>query len=146
MIYIVDEDVIQLRPYAIELEIRGYNVKQLNNADCAYRILSQAKDIEFVLLDIMLATEDSNTSRYKREETRDFIKTGLLLLEDLNLANPEYFPSHVAVFSMGSQEWLVKEIIKSTINNNIPYLRKREFPSPYLFGDKIEELLGENGE
>ncbi len=141
MIYIVDEDVYQLRPYAIELEIRGYDVKQLNNADCAYRTLSQASDIDLVLLDIMLSTEDSNTSKYTREATRDFIKTGLLLLNDLVLSNPRYFPRCLAVFSMGTQEWLVREIIEETEKHSIPYLRKREYPSPYAFGNKVEELL-----
>lgn len=144
MIYIVDEDVLQLRPYAIELEIRGFQVKQINNADCAYRVLSNASDIELVLLDIMLATEDAGNSRYTREATRDFIKTGLILLEDLSHTNPTYFPSHVAVFSMGSQEWLVREIIEKTQKANIPYLRKREYPSPFAFGNKVEELIQNN--
>lgn len=141
MIYIVDEDVIQLRPYAMELKILGYEVKQIDNADAAFDILCQASDVELVLVDIMLATGDSKTSRYDRESTDDFLKTGLLLLDDLYKHNQTLFPSKLAIFSMGSQNWLVTKIKEASSKYKIPYLRKRDYPSPYQFGQKIHDLL-----
>lgn len=144
MIYMIDEDVIQLRPFALELKIRGYEVVQIDNADEGYRALSEAKNIELVLVDIMLTTEDKDVSRYSRESTRDFLNTGLLLLQDLIYVNPTFFPSRAVIFSMSSQEWLVSEIKEISDKHKIPYLRKSEYPSPFKFGNVIDGIIKSN--
>ena len=110
-----------------------------------HTILSASRMIiELILLDIMLATGDAETSRYDRESTEDFLKTGLLLMEDLELSCPHLMPSKIAIFSMGSQDWLVAKIREAASKYSIPYLRKRDYPSPFQFGIKVEEILGTN--
>ncbi|MBI5331371.1 MAG: response regulator [Betaproteobacteria bacterium] len=144
MIYIVDEDVVQLRPYAIELEIRGYEVKQIDNADAAYELLRTADNIELALIDVMLSAESVEKSIFSRERTGDFIKTGLVLFEELTFANPKYFPGRAAFLSMGTMDWLVKEITGVSEKYKVPYLRKRDYRRPMAFGDKVESLINNN--
>jgi len=141
MIYFVDEDSTQLTPYIVELELRGYQVVPIDNADDAYKVLSGASDIQLVILDIMLAAGPSGTSRFSRERTHDFILTGLALLEDLNNTNAAHFPRRVVVFSMANQDWVVNDIRKAAEQYQIAYLQKRDYPSPFGFGEKIAEIL-----
>lgn len=141
MIYIIDEDIIQLRPYANELVILGFQVKQIDNADSAYHTLTEADDVELALIDIMLATGPSESSRYSRDESRDFIKTGILLIEDILNTKGTDFSKKMAIFSMGSQDWLVRDINKLAKEFGIPYFKKRDYPSPYQFGVDISALI-----
>lgn len=141
MIYVVDEDSSQLTPYLVELELRGYQVYPIDNADDAYKQLSGASDIELVVLDIMLAAGPASTSRFSREKTRDFILTGLAVIEELAKVNSKHFPSDIVVFSMANQDWAVSEIRKITNQYQIPYLQKRDYPSPFAFGETITQIL-----
>ncbi len=83
MIYFVDEDMNELEPFAIELMNRGYEVSMIGDADEAFSALIDAKAIDAVILDVMLATKENGVSQYNAVDTNNFITTGLSLLDDL---------------------------------------------------------------
>jgi len=141
MIYWVDEDVNQLQAHRFELDIRGFSVTTIDNADSAFQILSIAKDIEFVIFDVMLATSNENISRYDREHTRDFTTTGLSLIQDLIENSQLDVSNRSIIFSMASKNWIVQEIVAFSKAYSIPYLSKKDFYSPMDFGDKIESII-----
>jgi len=141
VIYLVDEDVLQLRPYASELAFRKYEVAQIDNADDAYIQLASANDIQLVVMDIMLATRDADTSRFRRDATQDFLRTGILLIEDLIRVNPTAFPHRLAIFSMATTVSVVSQIQAMAKQKSIPYFRKRDYPSPFSFVNDLENVI-----
>ena len=144
-IYLVDEDKIQLEPFKVELEFRGYSVEFIKDADEAFLKLSRigADDVDLVIIDVMLAANiNKESSKFNRHETNDFLETGLRLIEKLQKANPTIFPKKAILFSNATDSDLVNAIEKAASTFFIPYLDKRRFQSPLEFGDKIEEILG----
>jgi ActR/RegA family two-component response regulator len=141
LIYLVDEDVSQLSAFADELRFRGYNVKQIENADDAYSWLVAAQDVQLVIIDVMLGTLDPDTSRFSRDKTLDFLTTGLALIKDLVDHDPDKFKHKLVLFTMTSTPNLVMEVQHASQEYHAPFLRKRDYVSPYSFGTKIEEIL-----
>lgn len=142
MIYLVDEDVNQLSAFAEELRFRGFAVLQIDNADSAFDCLIAAEDVELVIVDVMLGTADSEISRFSRERTSDFLTTGLALLEDLFFVDSDKFKSKVLLFSMTSTPTLLQTVLRASAKYGAPFLRKRDYVSPYAFGEKIQVFLG----
>lgn len=143
MIYLVDEDVNQLSAFAEELRFRGYNVLQIDNADSAFDCLTTAQDVELVIVDVMLGTADPEISRFSREKTTDFLTTGLALLEDLFLVDGSKFRNKIILFSMTSTPNLVQAVQRASTLYAAPFLRKRDYVSPYSFGEKIHAFLND---
>ncbi|HWD19121.1 MAG TPA: hypothetical protein VHB20_07565 [Verrucomicrobiae bacterium] len=144
MIYFVDEDVAQLRPFRAELIYRGYNVKILTDADLAFATLSgaQPEAIQLAIIDVMLATAtDELVSRYSRSDTNNFHQTGLILLEDLVKSNAAVFPKHAVFLTHATNDALFARIKMVADKHNMPLLRKRDFESALAFGDKIQAIL-----
>ncbi len=143
MIYIVDEDQVQLRPLAIELQIRGYEVEFLENADRAFHTLSFAgNELEAAIIDVMLATAiDPKESIFSRTETDDFKRTGLVLLRELCMQNPSQFPKKGILFSMAMNPSLVRQIEDEAAQLKIPFLRKMEYASAYQLADAVESCI-----
>ena len=139
-IYIVDEDKLQLKPYALEFEVLGYSVQQIVDADAALVVLSSANDVDFVLLDVMLGAQDAPESRFTRDQTDDFLKTGLVLLELLVDANPNSFPNKAAFFSMAATNGLVAEIEAIRKKYRIPFLRKGDYRDPFKLVQTVIDL------
>ena len=143
MIYFIDEDENELRSFAVELKLRGYDTKQLLNADEAFDVLITVDDVELAILDIMLSTGEGKTSRYSREKTQDFIKTGLILLDDLVSQKPDVFPKRVVIFSHARAESLVGLIRAAASDYHIPYLDKNDYDNSYDFGNKVQNILNQ---
>ena len=144
MIFIVDEDIAQLRSFKTELEVRGYTVKPIRNADEAFDILVsfETDDVDLVLIDVMLAAGcDESTSRYNRENSDNFMKTGLLLLNDLILQNPDVFPAKAIIFTNSTNEALLGAIGKVCEEHGVLIMKKKDFETAYEFGNTIEGIL-----
>lgn len=141
MIYFVDEDIRQLKPFRIELEMRGFKVITIANADDAYNILSKVDDIDLVILDVMLAASTQENSRYDRESTNNFLETGITLLKELSKLNNKFFPKKVVLYSMASNRDIVSKIRKTAEEFGIEYLKKKDYLSSYAFGEKIENII-----
>ncbi|MBP7427866.1 MAG: response regulator transcription factor [Candidatus Hydrogenedentes bacterium] len=143
MIYIVDEDVMQLGTLQTELEIRGHTVYIIPDADTAYSVLDQiGDDLELVLIDVMLAASaDRLKSRFTRERTDDFMKTGLCLLDDLATVNPNQFPRKAVFFSYASNPNLLKAVDASAKKHNVIHLKKSDYASDLELGVVIEKLI-----
>lgn len=137
MIYFVDDDVNQMRPFRDELEFRGYTVKSLRHSDEALQCLRQASDVELVILDVMLGTGPKESSEFSREETRDFLITGLALINKLMTESHDKFKNKVVIFSMASQSIVLDEISKSIDEHGVTYLRKTNYADPEEFGNKV---------
>jgi hypothetical protein len=144
MIYIVDEDVAQLRPEESELKLRGYEVTFLRNADLAFDVLVSCENchVDLVLIDVMLATnEDAAMSRYSREKTDNFLRTGLLLLADLVDQNKTVFPTKAVLFTCSAGKALLAAVKQASDQYRIPLLRKRDFNTAFEFADRVEDIL-----
>ena len=142
MIYFVDEDVSQVRPFVTELLLRNYEVECIRDADEAFRKLSRVTACDAVIIDVMLAVEfAAESSRYTRESTVEFTRTGLRLLEDLINENSALFPRRAILFSMATSRELVAEVERISSRHSVPFLRKSEFGTPHAFGERIEAFV-----
>lgn len=141
MIYFVDEEAFQMSPFATELRLRGYKVKFLKDADIALRVLENAEDIELVIIDVMLAPDQEAESKFSRNETEDFLQTGLLLLRYLIEFRGQEFGKKCLFFSMANQPNLVAEIKKVARMYSIPYCAKKDYSKPWVFADVVEGLI-----
>lgn len=140
MIYFVDDDVNQMRPFRDELEEQGYQITTLRNADEALKCLEQANDIELVITDVMIGTAPSEDSRFTSEETENFLITGLILIDKLMKNHATQLKNHLIIFSMGHQSFVVEKIEEIVKKYNIQYLRKSDYADPYEFCKKLAEL------
>jgi ActR/RegA family two-component response regulator len=141
MIYLIDEDFIELRSFVLELKLRGFEVQQLLDADEAYVRLKEESNIELAIIDVMLSTAESSSSRYDRIQTNNFVTTGLSLLKDLSSDNPLCFPKKAVLFSHASIPTLVQKIQKVSDDCKIQYLDKNDYDNPYDFANEIEEII-----
>jgi hypothetical protein len=142
MIYVIDEDINQMRPFVIEMEIRGYAVKQIGNADLALEEINSLQSEDLLLVDVMLATNpDEKKSRFDREKTMDFKITGICLVNQLFKKFP-IFPKYRAIlFTQASSESMRAIIRKNSSELGCTYFYKNSFDDPMQFGDKIEKII-----
>ncbi len=146
MIYFVDEDYRKLRVLVSELKINGFDAKIIRDADTAFAELSEVdkSNVDLVIIDVMLAAKvNGNTSKYSREQTDDYHKTGLLLLDDLALANPSVFPKYAIYLTHASNDVLVKNISISANKYGIKMLRKKDYDTAYYFGEDVAKIIKE---
>jgi len=131
MIYIIDEDKIQMSSLRTEFEIRGYNVQIIPNADDAWDVISSIgkNDIELLIIDIMLAAKPSLKSRFDRQKTLDYTITGICLAESLLTDFLEKCENKIIYLSHTSENGLINSIIKSSEMNKIPFFRKHLYSS-----------------
>lgn len=141
VIYFVDEDVPYIQEYSVPLKLRNRSVCILSNADIAYRTLEMANDVELAVIDIMLATESKESSKFSRAESEDFLKTGILLIQYLNDLRPRLFPKNFVVLTAASDRRLLKSIRDCCDPLNIEILRKMDYSSPAKLANKIESLI-----
>jgi DNA-binding response OmpR family regulator len=142
MIYFVDEDVSQVRPFVTELLLRGYEVVSIVDADEAYRRLIKIDSCEAVIIDVMLAVDTAaESSRYTRENTADFTLTGVRLLEHLAAQNGTVFPHRAILFTMASGTEVLTEIQRVSKKFSVPFLHKAQFSTPHSFGERIVQII-----
>lgn len=147
MIYLVDEDVVQLQSLVAVLEFRGLSVKQIDNADDALDVLKNAIDVDLVLIDVMLGTRDSASSQFTRVNTQDFLITGLELANKLTKSGNNAYPAKLAFLSMASRAHLVDQIKEKARELNVPYLDKRDIGKGIMeFVANIEKLVSKRVE
>jgi len=144
MIYFVDEDLIQLEAFKVELKILGYKVDSLSDADQAYHVLSKcsSNELDIAIIDVMLAADiDATKSKYNRSRTDDYLQTGLRLLDDLCKINPNVFPKKAMLFSMASDTALLSDITATSEKYNVPFLDKNKYSDALEFGEIINDHI-----
>jgi ActR/RegA family two-component response regulator len=141
MIYFVDEDLSYARQFTVPLVLRGYEAKILLNADRALDVLSEAKDIELAIVDVMLATADARHSRFRADDTDSFLETGLALMRELNKTRPDVFPRKFAVLTAASEASLVGDIETACRKMQVPHLKKGDFKQPKALADRLVEIM-----
>ncbi len=146
MIYFIDEDFRKLRALVSELKFNDFEVKVIRDADTAYTELETVtiEEVDIVIIDVMLAAKVTKiTSKYSREKTDDYHKTGLLLLEDLVAVNQSVFPKSAIYFTHASNPELIKLISASAKKHGIKLLRKTDYDTAYEFGKDIVKIISE---
>jgi DNA-binding NtrC family response regulator len=141
MIYFIDEDVSQLRSYAMAFELSGYEVQQISNADEGFLILKTLQKNDFILLDVMLRTGDAKDSIFTREMSSDFIQTGIAFLEMAVKTYGLNICKQIAFFTNANQINLLKEVKNAAKRHSVALLSKSDFPSPKSLVNKIEEIM-----
>jgi len=145
MIYFIDEDLNELPSIRQELEMRGYETKQLLDADEGFKVLMHADDLELAIIDVMLSTGETGSSRYPRDITDNFLITGLVLTKELhqqqNHAAQKLFPNRIILYSHATEQGLVDKINKTSKSLGITYLSKNDYDNSYIFANKIEEII-----
>ena len=149
MIYFIDEEKSQVSPYVDALEVFGYSVKQYSNADSGLEALLLADDVEAVIVDVMMTAKDEPLSQFSADETENFLTTGLALLGKMvKQSNPEhlegFFPKKTILFSMASQELLIKKIKSFTDKHEVSYFKKSDYPNPYRFAIAVKKIIEQN--
>lgn len=145
MVYFIDEDYRKLKVLVTELKFRGLSSEVIRDADSAYHRLWNVslEHIDLVIIDVMLSAKASGASRYSREKTDDYHKTGLVLLDDLVLANPDVFPKKAVFLTNASSDALYAQVKASAKDYKIECLRKSSFETAFQFGAKITEIVNE---
>lgn len=151
MIYFIDEDTIENEPFVIELEKRGYQVEIIENADDGLKRLKNARvnEVEAVILDVMLASDEKQKSSFGARETGDFVFTGLVLLDRISKIwkekKIEHLKKRVILFSAAEEEQLIKDIENKASEYKKSFLRKIDYSNSIDFADDVEKVIKEQG-
>ena len=139
-VYLVDEDFNKFDAYMSELEYRGFATQALRDADLAFAHLRLAGDIDFVLIDVMLAAGFSD-SRYKAAITDAGLVTGLVLLDDLCQARPEIFPARAHLITNATNTSVWRRANQKAQEKGIEVTDKLTFKNLLEFGDFFESRI-----
>lgn len=137
MIFIVDEDVVQMSSLKTELQFRGYSVEMLPNADEAWFTISKHNDVELIIIDIMLSAKPTQESRFNREVTKDYTITGICLAEDFLQQYSEKLSNKIIYLSHTNENGLLNLIEKSSGEKSIPFFRKHHYASDMKLAEDI---------
>jgi hypothetical protein len=145
VIYFVDEDLSAFGAWTAELKLREFAVECLWNANEAFARLCDADpaDVELVIIDVMLAVEDVDDERYSSERTYEYHETGLCLLNDLVVQNPEVFPQRAVLLTNTVSDRIFKEAKKTSTKHKVPLWKKASINSPVDFGDRVEGQIAQ---
>ncbi|MBT5534079.1 hypothetical protein HOK31_13520, partial [Candidatus Poribacteria bacterium] len=103
---------------------------------------SEATPVALALIDVMLgARAGEGDGPFTLENTHNFTRTGIRLLELLRARRPGTFPERAVFFSMAASEELVAAITDVSDRQGVPYLRKDAYDTPYQFCLHIAEIL-----
>jgi CheY-like chemotaxis protein len=137
-IVVVDEDAIQMAPFEIELNMRGYDVTVCATAEDCLDLLSSRRRFDLFVVDIMLAVRDESPV-YTREQTNDFLLTGLHLARDIRRRRTK---TPILLFSNTSNKDLL-DVIQSWAKRigNARFVPKYIISSGCEFGDMVDRIL-----
>lgn len=137
-IVIVDEDAIQMRPFEIDLNIRGFELTVCNTAEDCLDTLSSKRRFDLFVIDIMLKVREENPV-YTKEQTNDFLLTGLHLARDIRRRRKT---TPILLFSNTSNRELLRVIREwqKQIGNTY-FFPKYEILSVSEFGDMVEKII-----
>lgn len=144
-IYFVDEDYPKLQAWILELEYRQYTVKCVGDADRAFARLQNANDIDWVIIDVMLAASEQADSRYTEDRTDQGLQSGLVLLGDLCSARPDMFPARAQLLTAATNRGPYTAALKLSNDLRISMIRKTDIESPRDFGDEVEKAMNTQG-
>lgn len=144
-IYFIDEDHPILQSWLIELEFRGFSVRSISDADRAFALLEHATDVEWVIIDVMLAASEQRDSRYPEERTEQGLIAGLTLLRDLCKVRPDIFPrkAHLLTAATNKEPYMAARECANELG--ITLTRKTDVEGPRDFGDRVKRAMGERG-
>jgi CheY-like chemotaxis protein len=139
-IFFVDDDASAYRAWLAELELAGFTVEAVTNADAAFNRLwnVDADDVALVVIDVLLAVED-HTSRFSEERTRNYLETGLRLLDELVEQNSAVFPRRAVLLTSSMSYETLGSVRRTCAEYAIPLWRKSEIVSPLDIRDRIVE-------
>lgn len=140
-IFFVDEDYPKLYSWIVELEFRGHKVKPLGDADRALAALLAARDIDWVIIDVMLAAWEQGRSKYTEERTDQGLVTGLTLLEDLCTLRPGDFPAKAHLLTAATNKHPFVKAHQLAQKLGVELTLKSHVESPRDFGDIVERAM-----
>jgi CheY-like chemotaxis protein len=149
VIFLVDEDMSAFTGWIADLEIRGYEVGALWDADEAYSALSEIapEEVDLVVVDVMLAVSPEGTAGLTAEATEDYLLTGLRLVELLAAKNPAVFPARAVFLTNVVNEDRLTLLRSAAEDMKIELWRKHRISGAIEFGDlvvqRIESLRAE---
>ncbi len=138
LVYIVDEDRRQIRPYVDTLRSWQYDVEVLPRADIAYDRLVEERKGCLVVIDIMLARGEPTKVALQNEKP---VSVGLALFEELVRESAPLFPAHAAFFTHVEQPGIVRRAERIAAQYNIPLWRKRDYRSGYRFASAVDDQV-----
>lgn len=136
-IYFVDEDYPKFRAWLLELEYRNLRVQPLEDADRAFAVLEVATDIEWVIIDVMLAASEREVSRYEVGRTDGSLETGLVLLRDLCRVRPDVFPHRAQLLTNTTNDSTYRAARQCAFDHGIELIDKVSVDGARDFGDRI---------
>ncbi len=124
--------------------MRKLAVECLWNANQAFRKLCEIgpDEVELVIIDVMLAVEDVDDEQFSFERTYEYRETGLCLLDDLAVQNPEVFPRRAVLLTNTINEKTFREAKKTSKRHDVPLWEKSRISSPVKFGDLVLDQIG----
>ena len=144
MIYVIDEDINQMKPFVLELQLRSYEVKQIRDADEALDEIQNLTSEDFLLVDVMLATHpEPSRSAFSREDTKDFKITGIRLLHRIFNKFTLFPRSNAIMFTQASSDSMRTEVERYAKNSGCRLLYKNSYEDPLSFGDELEKIMKE---
>ena len=146
MVFIIDEDEIQMRPFMLELALRGIDAEQLLTADEALRRASHFGREDIFLVDVMLAVDvDAASSVFSRTSTDDYKITGLQLVDVLRKERPDLPPRNFILMSQAASSRMKDVIRRFASTQGVAYISKSAYDDPLTFGEEIQKKLPEGG-
>jgi CheY-like chemotaxis protein len=143
MIVFIDEDMSQISAQMLELELRGFDVQQLEDADRALERLPEMQDIQLLIVDVMLAAHwDAERSAFSDKETSGYFFTGLSLAQRL-IDDGVVLPHSIVFYSMISSYEAQERVRAFCKKTGATYLMKSQFQDPYEFVDRIVTMISE---
>lgn len=144
-VYFIDEDYPAYDPWIAELRLRDLSATPLRSADQAFQMLCDIPRVEvsLVIIDVMLAVDDVNSSRFSVERTDRYLETGLVLLDELAQCNDRVFPCCAALLTNTANPDTYRHARAAAARHGIPLWDKPAIDSPLVFGDRVVERIAE---
>lgn len=139
-IYFVDEDFGPTAAMRAIVEQRGHKVEAIVWVEDAETILTTVKDIDLVLIDVMMAQRGGD-DRYSAHRTNTGLETGLKLLEILSDKRSEVFPGRAVLWTHAQNTEVIKRATNMADELGIEFMRKGKFRSVKDFADAVEGCL-----
>lgn len=141
-VYFVDEDFGRYGPWIVECSFQRLDVCGIGDADQAYNQLTDATDVELVVVDVMLSAK-YQSSRFSPERTDNYLKTGLCLAEDLASNGGPAFPNRIVLLTnaVGDDIFRAANDVRKMLD--IPLWQKPQILSPFDFAERVRRRVDE---
>lgn len=140
-IFYVDEESAWYDSWILELRLRGHEVTTIGDADRALRQLTDADDVGWAIIDVMLAGSEKGDSAFDLEDTDGGMETGLRLLEALSELGRAEYPTRCCLITNTSNERTYSSAEELSRSLGVWMLNKTDVDSPMEFADRIEAMV-----